>query len=939
MKFILKSLGYLLLLLIICLVIIVLIPDSQYKKLAEKAISALTDRNVVINELHTQRNLNPSVELKGISLSNPNWAENTNMISADQLTASVSLAQLIKGQFDLDLSSDTLNIELNKNKQGQVNWQFSSGDDGADDGEHNTQNPSFDSLARFVLKHLNMNDFKLTFTDDQAQAQYELTIKDMEVIETQDGITQSIKLNGAFDNLPISLNGSTGTFSEFGHSKIMPLDLQASVENLTLLLKGKLDAQSQQLNLDSDINLSLPTLTLISHFTGQKLPTDWKDITASGKLISKAGQFSLENLIMNMSGSLGVDIKGSVADLNRLQGVDIDLNATLDSIKGLSAFSNEPLPDLGPLNLNGKVLSSNEKLSLSVADLSYKGEYGAANISGNIADLVKVDQVHLTAAIELPNLEIAKLFTQSNIPELGPIKLNADIVSPQALDLSANNIKLDYDHDGITLGSSGSINSLLKKGGELNLDIVATLQSLASLNELVGKELPAIGPLDASTNVTGTLKEIRVNQTTVQFEDKFLTGSVNGQIGSINKLDNIAVKANLDSISIGELLQKLDVDSTAKTPATLQASIDKQDQGIKISAFDLSMQENKIKGELNLENILADEKRHKFAGKLDIVNLNLEDVLASQPADNTSSTTSSDEPAGLVLPDSPLPLDFIRDNDMDLTINVGKFETSFISLTDATINFLADQGNLTIGPVKTTLNGGNFDLQASIDSNANPPTSSFNTKIDGFSFKQAGTFKDSDLLEDSGTANASLNISASGGSIAAMLANTNGDGYVDIKNLAIKNDLIKFVSGDLVSEAAAKLNPLEQDKDTTKINCSAVKLDIKDGLAKAPNGYIADAEAFTITGKAEVNFKNQGLDIEVNTNPKEGLGLGLGELAKAIKIEGTIEKPKIGLNPEGVAEIGASIGAAVATGGVSLLAQGQIQKLKADSESCAKVLQ
>ena len=193
-------------------------------------------------------------------------------------------------------------------------------------------------------------------------------------------------------------------------------------------------------------------------------------------------------------------------------------------------------------------------------------------------------------------------------------------------------------------------------------------------------------------------------------------------------------------------------------------------------------------------------------------------------------------------------------------------------------------------------------------------------------------------MKDEGSANASLNVSGSGESVAAILGTANGNGFVDIKNLTIKNDLIKFVSGDLVKEATAKLNPLEKDKDTTKINCSAIKVDITDGLMKAPNGYIADAEAFTITGKAQVNFKDQGLDIEVNTNPKEGLGLGLGELARAIKIEGTIEKPKVGINAEGVAEIGATVGAAIATGGVSLLAQGQIEKIKARSESCAEIL-
>ena len=932
MKLLLKSLGFVLLFIFLILVIIVLIPDSTYKNLAEKSFQKFTDRTLRIGELNTKRNLNPTIELNNVALANPDWAEKKEMLTADQLNASLDLIELIKGNLNIDLSSDTLNIDLLRKTQEQNNWQFKTDESKP---KTNTENPSVESLARFVLKHLNMNDFKVSFTDEPSKTHHELTIMNMEVIESDDGIAQNIKLDGFLDNLPLGLTGSTGTFREFGENKILPVDLQLSLDNVALLLKGNIDAQSDAFNIASDIQVSAPDLGIINKFTDQKLPSDWRDINGSAKLVSKSGVSSLDNIKLTLDGGLKLDIVGKIADIAKLQGVDATVKATLISVNGLSAFTAEPLPDIGPINFSGKVASNSDKYSLNDARLSYDGEYGTADITGDVGDLINVDLAKLKADLSLPNLNIVKLFSDAKMPALGEIRLSSELMSDGPLDLSANNVNLDYDHKGLTISSTGSINSIIKSGGELNLDINAKVNSLDALNELASTELPPLGPVDLKTNINGTFTEIRINQIVADIKDKLLSGTIKGDIGAITNLDEISIKVDLASTSLADLLTKLGIESPLKASAKFVAAVQRNNNDINISGLNLDLDGNVLNGEIALQNVLDQTQRQKLAGTLNVAQFNLDEVLDTTPAEEPADTT---EKAGMAIPDTPLPFNYIRDYDLDLTIDIDKFSSRFLDLSNTDIKLVADQGKFNLGPIKTKLNDGDTSIEASIDAATTPATLSINSEINGFSMKQAGTFEGSELLENQGSANAKLDITGTGESLAAILATANGGGEIHIENLAIKNEMIKFISGDLATEALAKLNPLDKKSDHTKINCTAAKFDIKQGQFNTTNGFIADSEAFAITGEAKIDFKDQGIDVKVNTNPKEGLGLGLGDLARAIQIKGTLAAPKVALNPEGIAELGATIGAAVATGGVSLLAQGQIEKLKANSEVCSDVL-
>ena len=932
MKLLLKSLGFVLLFICLIILIIVIIPDSTYKNIAQKSFQKFTQRTLNIGELSTKRNLNPSIEIRNITVSNPQWANQTSLLSAENLNGSVDLIELIKGNLNIDLESNALNIDLIRNSDGQANWEFKTDESKP---KSDVEDPSVESLARFVLKHLNMTDFKVSFSDQLQKTRHELFINKMNVIESDDGIAQNISLDGKLDNVPLTLNGNIGSFSEFGISKILPVDLKATLDKVTALVKGNIDAQTESLNIESDIQLSSPDLSIVKKFTQIDLPSDWRDIKGSAKLVSKSGIATLEDIKLTLDGGLKLDITGKISDITKLKGVDASVKATLATVNGLSVFTTDPLPDIGPIEFSGKFASDDNKYSLAGAQLYYDGEYGTADISGDVGDLINVDLANLKAAIRLPNLNIVKLFSDAQMPAFGELKLSSDLKSNGPLDLSANNVILDYDHKGLIITSSGSINSIIKNGGDLNLDINANVKSLDALNELASSELPPLGPVNVKTNVNGTFTEIRINKIVADITDKLLNGTIKGDIGAITNLDEISLKTDLASSSLSDLLTKLGIDTPLDTSAKFSAAVERNNNNININGLNLDLNGNLLNGELALQNILDQSKRRKLAGTLKVAQFNIDEILVATPTEEPADTT---EKSGIVIPDTPLPFNYIRDNDLDLSIDIDQFNSQFIELSNTVIKLIAEQGNFTLGPINTKVNDGETSIEATIDAASTPAKLSINSEINGFSLKQAGTFEGSELLENQGHINAKLDFTGTGESLASILAASNGGGEIKIDNLAIKNEMIKFISGDLATEALAKLNPLDKKSNHTKINCTAAKFDLKQGKFNTVKGFIADSQAFTITGEAKVDFNDQGIDVKVNTNPKEGLGLGLGDLARAIQIKGTLGAPKVALNPEGIAELGATIGAAVATGGVSLLAQGQLEKLKAKTELCDSVL-
>jgi hypothetical protein len=76
----------------------------------------------------------------------------------------------------------------------------------------------------------------------------------------------------------------------------------------------------------------------------------------------------------------------------------------------------------------------------------------------------------------------------------------------------------------------------------------------------------------------------------------------------------------------------------------------------------------------------------------------------------------------------------------------------------------------------------------------------------------------------------------------------------------------------------------------------------------------------------------------IKPKARKGFGVSAGTIAKIIQIGGTIDEPKIEVAASGFFATAAAIGAAAVSGGWTLLAQGLLDRNKANSDVCKQTL-
>ena len=100
-----------------------------------------------------------------------------------------------------------------------------------------------------------------------------------------------------------------------------------------------------------------------------------------------------------------------------------------------------------------------------------------------------------------------------------------------------------------------------------------------------------------------------------------------------------------------------------------------------------------------------------------------------------------------------------------------------------------------------------------------------------------------------------------------------------------------------------------------------------------PYTYI-ETDKIRINLKSNVNLATEKIDVNVRTTPRRVLGISAGELLNPyIKIVGTLAQPRLAVDEEGVLLTG---GAAVATGGLSLLARAAWDRVSKSGDVCLK---
>ena len=467
-------------------------------------------------------------------------------------------------------------------------------------------------------------------------------------------------------------------------------------------------------------------------------------------------------------------------------------------------------------------------------------------------------------------------------------------------------IKLTFETEGVVATIDGSIRDIMKRSG-LNLTVSVEGDSIREITKMAGieiKDLPELGPFKFVANIADANGKPTIAKFDLRLGEK--------EKVEVNASGGIKDPLSQRGIDIQFLIQGKNtafLEDLSETSLPFEGAFklsgrvsDPAARIYQVSALDLEMGENVLEGALK---IALDAEPPRFSGTLTAKKIDLRSLSPKKekPAEEPEKSRVSDKNKEKVFSNDPLPLDVLKKIDGNLKLEVSQLFLPQLAVTDLSANLTIENGLLIVKPIKSAIGGGTLNADFSISTRGNNGV--FSTAIDIDQMDIAAMIEQLKLKEKlEGDLRAEISLDGTGNSVAAIMGSLNGKVLVVVGKGRLDNKYLKLLGADFTSEALRLLNPFDEEEEYTELNCLVGAFGIEDGLATS-KALVCDTNYISLISGGTIDLKTEELSLSIKPSPKKGVGvsgigklsISLSELAKPLKMGGTLAHPSIGLDP------------------------------------------
>lgn len=566
-----------------------------------------------------------------------------------------------------------------------------------------------------------------------------------------------------------------------------------------------------------------------------------------------------------------------------------------------------------PATTPGPELKINEVL-IQDSRVSYRD-----GVTGNITT-ARINQLDIAMGglAQALSLKLSAAYNDIPLEMNGTLGSLASITRNEQLPLNLTGKVAD-----VLLEISGTLGKPLQGQG-LDADFKLEAPALDTLAKLSGKALPKTGPL----RITGQVSEK---------DGSYALKNLDATAGKVNlKADGqvtpgpemkMMMTIKLAAESLAHLDELAATQLPDLKPLALDATLANKDGGYQVSGLKLKLGNTDLAGDatVNLGGKRPALIASLTAGMVDLVPFTEKKPAAAKQAESSR-----------VFPADPLPLEGLKSADVTLNLKASEVKSADYNLENVHLDMNLVDGKLALKPLSANTGGGALTLHLNVDA-SDSQAASLDTNIDIKGFEPSTL---SDLKDEISGAKTDVTLTGkgSGASVAAIMAGLNGHLLVKMGPGILKSSKANAVASDVFVSTYQLIYPEAKSGKDTEIQCGVIRFDIQDGMATSDQGIAFATSKMNIIGTGTVDLKTETLDIGINPQAREGAGISAAQLAGLVRLGGTLAEPKAVPDAAGALRAAASVGAAVATGGVSLIAQGLFERKTADPDPCATAL-
>ena len=383
---------------------------------------------------------------------------------------------------------------------------------------------------------------------------------------------------------------------------------------------------------------------------------------------------------------------------------------------------------------------------------------------------------------------------------------------------------------------------------------------------------------------------------------------------------DIKVSFNVDSLSQLSELAGSDLPELGPVSFTGEVSDSKGSYSVKIMKLLLGKTD------------LSGDVTANLSGKTPEITANLNSKLIDLiELTGDEQQVAKEAPKERLFSSEPLPLESLKSVNANVTISAEKIKTSSLVLDSTKVGITLKNGNLIIKPLSILLAGGSMNGTLGLNASGKTATLMTDITIKGIEPSLLGDLKDK---ISGATTDVSIKVKGRGNSVSQIMAGLNGQLLLQSAKGELKGSGASTATTDLLT----MLNPMAKSSGGTQLDCAVVNFNIKNGIATANKGIAVSMTQMNVIGSGTIDLKTEKLDIGINPQAREGVGISAGQLADLVRLGGTLANPKPTTDVKAALSTGLSATTAIATGGLSLLAQGLLDRSTADDNPCATAL-
>ncbi|MDH3693276.1 MAG: AsmA family protein [Gammaproteobacteria bacterium] len=743
------------------------------------------------------------------------------------------------------------------------------------------------------------------------------------------------------------LDGKVSTaFLLQGVKKDYSLDdvtVNMSSADIDATLTGSVGTVSRLRNLNFDIDYTVDDISIFSERMGTPLPVVGPAI-GTASLSRSDGAVTLEDIQADIESDLVVvKATGAIQDAGKLHEMNIELEGRTEQPSILSETLRYPLPEIGDLRFDAQLIRGDDAYRIERLSAGLSTPEFNIGVSGLIDDLRGLQGLDLEVSVLTDSLDQLSEITGYELPASNALQ-SFGRVFYESNESKRAHIDSTIKGENFTASIAGTVDNLLRFDG-VESTIQLNAESLDELSRIFKTDFPEFNNLKLAGTVRhsqgiaaqtqdaqGNVIEVPAIKPVTWVDAVLASGNTQAKVQGNIDFDQTPkvfdLKLDVSTKTLADLEPITGTRWPAVGPVTGTSNLRVDESGYAFNGFKLKVDGSDLLGDA----VIVPGQGNTIpviTGSMTSDVLDLRPFLANEETDSSKKK----EPW---FSDKPFEFDFVRGVRMQLDIKAGQLLSRWTHLDNMQTQITTQDGRLQM-PLTANLNPGSVDMRFDVDTNQHSMPVAFKLLAADVDTEQISNIRDENIVQD-GNIDLDILINGSGASMDELMAGADGHILLTMNSGQISQTVLRLIGADILWQMAHMLNPFGKRRNYLDLECGVFGFRIEDGIAHSNKWIATRSKEVAVIGAGVINLDTEDVEIALTPKAREGIGISASSLVKLVRLGGSLSDLKAEADPAGLLKSGASIGAAVASGGLSLLAQGLFDRVTANNRLCQKTL-